>query len=171
MFHVKQRTALLTYVSRETLSRYGTISCPPGTRIASASAPLRGGRPGSFTARSDSWPRLLTPCVSEPRRRRPDRSLFRTRRGHRPPRDLDRGRGAPLPPVVVARSRPPSSFRPSAASGEIFPPECVGSGVGRFLRFSSLRPAPVEMTGVAVGFADFDDRSAAKARPTAPLLL
>ena len=38
MFHVKQRTALLTYVSRETLSRYGTISCPPGTRTGPSPA-------------------------------------------------------------------------------------------------------------------------------------
>ena len=91
MFHVKQRSALLTYVSRETLVRYETIFRVPRGRGGSPVGAVRGVRGGRI---SPSRQRVGGDCCgtgSESRRGRPaggagppDRQLWLTPPGARP---------------------------------------------------------------------------------------
>ena len=64
MFHVKHKSALLTYVSRETLSRNGTIFASPGDRMALRQSPFGGresDRPSAFRAGAPAAWRVLPP--------------------------------------------------------------------------------------------------------------
>ena len=87
MFHVKQRSAVLTYVSRETLVRYGTIFRVPGGRGGRPVHPVRAARGADATANLPAAPA-------------PWRGLLPDRFGKRarPPRR--RGRVAALSTIV-----------------------------------------------------------------------
>ena len=72
MFHMKQRSAVLTYVSRETLVRYGTIFRVPRGRGGRSVRPVRAARGADATANLPAppagWRGLLPDRFGKPAR-------------------------------------------------------------------------------------------------------
>ena len=166
---MKQRSAVLTYVSRETLSRYGTILASPGDMAGSAFTPFWGCGAGRDRRISPSRQRVGGDCCgtgSENRRERPpagpgcphrqlwltpprhDRSARRTRRPEAPAHPPER---APLHGSVRRGSRHSQICHPGLVPGSrtaprhdpraILPRSAYYGGAG-----------PRNKSGVTIGF-------------------